>query len=202
MKTLDAKGLKCPMPLIETKKALKDLDKDESLKIIIDNETSVKNVNHYLHDNNIPSTTHQNGNLWEINVTRGEEDIEKTVPEAYCAPSGPTDTSYVIMLAKDRLGEGSDELGNALVGALLNSALAQDVLPQKIIFMNSGINLVTKGSLFLHLLKELESRGVDIISCGTCLDYFGKMDELIVGRVTNMHEILESMLNVSKVINI
>ncbi|MCB0806119.1 MAG: DsrE family protein, partial [Bacteroidales bacterium] len=72
----------------------------------------------------------------------------------------------------------------------------------KIIFMNSGINLVLKDSLFLPQLKDLESKGVTIITCGTCLDYYGKMDELAVGRVSNMAEILESMLGVGKVINV
>lgn len=201
MKTIDVQGLKCPMPLIETKKALQGMDAQESLKIIIDNETSVKNVTHYLKDNGFPVTTNQYDNVWEITVQRGDEDIEHSQPEAYCAAPAETDKSYVVLFAKDRIGEGSEELGNALVGALLNSVKAMDTPPQKIIFMNSGINLVTKGSLVLHLLKDIENKGADLITCGTCLDYFGKMDEVEISRVTNMFEILESMLNVGKVIS-
>ncbi len=67
--------------------------------------------------------------------------------------------------------------------------------------MNAGIELVVNGSLFLNPLKELEQQGVDIIVCGTCFDYFGKMDELAVGRISNMHDILKSILKVDKVIN-
>jgi len=203
MKILDAKGLKCPMPLIETKKALKEIDTEESLKIIIDNETSVKNVMHFLEDNNLPVKQIRNGDIFELTVNKTEdESFETSDAAAYCEVPAEKDRSYVIMLAKDHLGEGEHELGHALVGAMLNSALAMETLPAKVIFMNSGINLVLKDSLFLTQLKELESKGVTIITCGTCLDYYGKMDELAVGRVSNMAEIMESMLEVGKVINV
>ena len=135
-------------------------------------------------------------------MQRGEADISDTQPETYCETAVNGDNSYVMMFAKDRLGEGSEELGNVLVGGLLLSTLAQETLPEKIIFMNSGINLVTEGSLVLSQLQELEAKGVELLTCGTCLDYFGKMEDLKIGRISNMHEILESMLNVSKVINI
>jgi selenium metabolism protein YedF len=202
MKILDAKGLKCPMPLIETKKALKEMDGDESLRILIDNETSVKNVEHFLNDNGLESSRSQKNGVYEIVVNKQESNLENVQPEAYCAPGKEKSTSYVVMFAKDRLGEGSDELGNALVGAMLNSLKAQDTLPEKIIFMNSGINLVTNGSLFIDQIKQMEENGVGVITCGTCLDYFGKMENLAAGRVSNMHEILESMVGVEKVINI
>lgn len=202
MKILDVKGKTCPMPLIETKKALKEIGAEENLKIIVDNESAVKNITHYLEDNSIPVATVKVGDTWEITVQRGDEDLENTTPEAYCTPSGEKDNSYVVVYAKDRLGEGSDELGNALVGAMLTSIKEMETLPQKMIFMNSGINLVVKGSFVISQLKELEEKGVEMITCGACLDYFDKDEELEVGRVSNMMEIMESMLNVGKVINI
>lgn len=193
------------MPLIETKKALKESDKGETLKIQIDNETSVKNVTHYLEDNNIRVEQSKQGETWELIANRGDEDIEdikRSQPEAYCEPADGSSLSYAVMFAKNRLGEGSDELGEALVGAMLNSIKAQDTLPEKMIFMNSGIDLVTSGSNVLPLLKELEIKGVACITCGACLDYFDKIDDLEVGRISNMHEIMEVMLSVGKVINV
>lgn len=190
------------MPLIQTKKALQEIEKDEALKIIIDNETSVKNVEHFLTDNGMEVTRSEKNGIYEIVVNKQDGDLEEVQPEAYCAPSGSKDNSYVVMFAKDRLGEGSEELGNVLVGGFLNTIKEREVLPDKIIFMNSGINLVLKDSPALPLLNELADKNVDLVSCGTCLDYFGKMDELAVGRVSNMYEILESMLEVGKVINI
>jgi selenium metabolism protein YedF len=202
MKIIDVKGKKCPMPLIETKKALKEIGRNEALKVITDSANAVKNVTHYLEDNGIPVHTVQSGNVWEININKGDNDLENTTPEAYCPTSEEMDKSFVVVYAKDRLGEGSEELGNALVGAMLNTMKEMDTLPQKIIFINSGINLVIKSSLVISQLKVLESKGVELISCGTCLDYYGKMDELAVGRISNMLEIMESMTNVGKVINV
>jgi selenium metabolism protein YedF len=202
MKILDVKGLKCPMPLIETKKALKSLAEGELLKIVIDNDTSVKNVEHYLTDNGMKAEIKKNNGIYELITGKQGADLENTQPELYCTPANPALPSYVVLFAKDRLGEGSDELGNALVGAMLNSIKNLELRPQKMIFMNSGINLVTTGSLVLPMLKNLEEQGVEMITCGTCLDYFGKMEDLQVGRVSNMHEIMENLLSVSKIINI
>jgi selenium metabolism protein YedF len=201
MKILDVKGMNCPMPLIETKKALKDLGADETLKVILDNETSVINVVHFLNDNNVPVKQSSKGGVYELIVSQATENLDKVDETAYCALPSSKGNSYVVLLAKNRLGEGSDELGEALAGAMINTLKAMDTLPEAIIVMNSGIDFVVKGSLVLKPLKELEQQGVDIIVCGTCLDYFGKMDELTVGRVSNMHDILENMLKADKVIN-
>jgi selenium metabolism protein YedF len=203
MKTLDVKGMKCPMPLIETKKALKEIAVDETLKIIIDNETSVKNVTHFLNDHHIPVKQIKQNGIFELIVNKTADDsFESSDAQAYCEVPSTKDDRFSVMFAKDYLGEGSHELGHALVGSMLNTIKAMETLPDKIIFMNSGINLVTKGSLFLPQLKELETRGVSIITCGTCLDYYGKMDDLEAGRISNMNDIMESLLAVGKVINI
>lgn len=200
MKTIDMKGLKCPMPLIETKKALVSSSPGESIKILIDNEISIKNVSHYLNDNGIPVEVIQNGNLWELIVNKGDSTIENSTPEEYCEPVLPKESSYIVVFSKNRIGEGSDKLGEKLVGAMLESLKAQDSLPQKLIFMNSGINLVTKDSPTLPLLVELEVNGVEMISCGTCLEFFNKGDDLGIGRISNMFEIVESMRITPKVI--
>lgn len=203
MKVVNVKGMKCPMPLIETKKALKEMKEGETLRILIDNETSVKNVTHFLNDNNLPVVQSKNGEVFELIINKaGDDSFESANELAYCETPGSKDKSYVVVFAKDRIGEGSEELGQALVGAMLHSIDAMEKRPEKIIFMNSGIHLVTKRSLVLPHLKRLEAKEVELISCGTCLDYFEKMEELEVGRVTNMHEIMESMLAVGKVINL
>jgi len=202
MKILDLTGLKCPMPLIETKKALKTLENESTLKIIIDNETSFKNVTHFLNDHNISVIRNQQGKLFELLINPPENlDVESSDPALWCEPESDGD-NFVIFFSKDRIGEGSEELGHALVGAMLNTLKSTDRLPKKIIFMNSGINLVLNGSLFLPQLGEFAEKGVDLIVCGTCLDYFGKMDELAVGRVSNMLDILEILMKSPKVLNV
>jgi selenium metabolism protein YedF len=202
MKIIDVKGKKCPMPLIETKKALKEIGNDESLKVILDSETSVQNVMRYLKDNNILAEQQKIGNEFEVLVKGFGNSAELTDVEPYCETSTQVDKSYIVVFAKDRVGEGDEDLGLVLAGSLLNTIKEYDVLPQKIIFLNSGINLVLKGAPALVHLSELEKRGVDLITCGTCLNYFEKADQLAVGRVTNMYEILDSLLKTGKVINV
>lgn len=202
MKEINAKGMLCPMPLIETKKALTEAESGETIKILIDNETSVKNVQHYLEDNGILVEIGTKGNDWELIINKGDENVEDTKPEEYCEVPEPKGKNYVVLFAKDKIGEGSDELGSKLLGSFLESLKAQDKLPDQIIYLNSGINLVTKGSEFLPLIVELELNGVEMISCGTCLNFYNKMNELELGRVSNMFEIVEIMRNAGQVITL
>jgi selenium metabolism protein YedF len=202
MKTIDARGLKCPMPLINTKKALVESKPGESLIIIIDNDTSVKNVTRYLEDNGIPVNTTKKGSSWELLVNKGDKELAKSNPEAYCGEHGTNTGNYVVLYAKNRLGEGDNDLGQKLLGMMLESLKAQDVIPDKLIFMNSGVLLITSGSPFLPALVELEMNGVELIACGTCLEFYGKKDELAIGRISNMFEIVEVLRTAGHVINV
>ena len=202
MKIIDVKGKKCPMPLIETKKALKEIGPDESLKVVLDSETSVQNVMRYLMDNGIEAEHQKKGNEYEVIVNKSGQVGELTEVEPYCETNTEANKSYLVVFGKDRVGEGDNDLGLVLAGSLLNTIKEYDVLPAKIIFLNSGINLVLKGAPALVHLIELEKRGVDLITCSTCLNYFEKADQLAVGRVTNMYEILDSLLKAGKVVNL
>lgn len=202
MKVIDVKGRKCPMPLIETKKALKDLGTDETLRVILDSETSVQNVTRYLKDNGILSEIQKKGNEYEITINSSGKEMELTETDSYCETPQITDKSYVVVFGKDRIGEGDNELGLVLAGSMLNTIKEYDVLPGKIIFLNAGINLVLKGAPALVHLNVLEKMGVEILTCGTCLNYFEKTDQLGIGKITNMYEILDSMVKAGKVVSI
>jgi len=202
MKILDVKGMKCPMPLIETKKALKTIEKNESFKVITDNPTSVKNIMHFLNDNNIFASQTNDGEIHEIIINQTDHDLDLVDEEVYCTPEFPETGNYIMVFTTDSLGQGSHELGYALIGSMLATIKSMDHLPTKIIFMNSGINLVLNNSNFLNNLRDLEKRNVELITCGTCLDYYDKMKELGISRISNMLEILESMQKAQKVITI
>jgi len=201
MKIVNVKGKQCPVPLIETRKALREAGENESLKILIDNPTSAKNVSHFLKDNNIYFTEKTEGNEIEIIINSNDKNLEDVDATAYCPTCNEQPENWVVLMAKDRLGEGSEELGEALAIAMINTLKTLEPLPKKIIFINSGINLVVKGSLILNDLKFLDDNGVDLMVCGTCLDYFGKMDDLVAGRVSNMLDIVQSMKDAEKVLN-
>jgi selenium metabolism protein YedF len=202
MKILDVKGKKCPLPLIETKKALNEMGTDEVLKVITDSETSKNNVTRFLSDNNIKSDWSEKDHVYEILVNYQDTDLENVQAEAYCTPDPPKDTGFVIVFTKNYLGEGSEELGKILMNGFLDTLIADEKYPRKMMFFNSAVFMALKGSPQEEMLRELEEEGVEILVCGTCLDFYKKSKELAVGKVSNMLEIQNSMLSADKVINL
>jgi selenium metabolism protein YedF len=202
MKVVDVLGKKCPMPLVETKRALKESIANELIKVITDSENAVNNVTRYLSDNDIEVNVQQSGNTFELLFLKDGSKPVIEEAESYCETNETPDDRFIIVLTKDRIGEGSNDLGNMLVGGMLTTLSETDKIPDKMIFMNSGINLVIGGSPVLDLLKKMEDMGSELLVCGTCLDFFGKTGELKVGRVSNMLEILDNMAAYSKVINV
>ena len=112
------------------------------------------------------------------------------------------DVGNVIFLNKDRIGHGEDELGKMLMKAFLTNVLAVEPLPTHIAFMNAGVRLTVGESEVLDILKELEKKSVNLLVCGTCLDYFELKDKLGVGKVSNQNEIVKTFTAASKVITV
>ncbi len=202
MKTIDLSGLTCPMPLIQTKKALKENIDLEAIKLVIDNKAAYKNVSRFLQDNKIDFQHTEEGDKHILIVNQISEELVIEDAESSCSTKITYENPYIIVLAKDRLGEGSLELGKMLVEGMLNTIMEMKKKPEKIIFLNSGINLVVAGSTVIEILKQIEEVGTELLVCGNCLNYFGKVDELLVGKVSNALEIFESMTGSAKIINI
>jgi len=108
----------------------------------------------------------------------------------------------VFIINSEFYGHGNDELGHKLMGAFLKKVWARDKKPYAIIFYNSGVKLLAKGSFYLDALTGLEDAGVDLIACGTCLDSYDLKDKMMVGRVSGMEEIVDVMMNAKSVITI
>lgn len=108
----------------------------------------------------------------------------------------------IVVLGSNKMGEGSDELGEILMKGFIYSLTELEELPKTIIMYNSGVKLSTEGSTSIDDLKTLEAQGVEILSCGTCLNYYNLSEKLKVGDVTNMYVISESMSNANKIIKI
>jgi selenium metabolism protein YedF len=200
MKTIDAKGKQCPLPLIMTKKALNEIADNETLVVLIDNETSAKNVKRFLEENNFKVNFEELGNEFKIIVNKTSEIPESSHVEEFCEIEVPKNQNYVIAFQKNQLGEGSEELGEILIKGFINTVPEIENKPNTLIFLNSGIFLALKDSPVIESLKKLENLGIDIHVCGTCLDYFKKKNEIVVGKVSNMYDILDSLSKASKVI--
>ena len=199
MKIVNAEGQLCPIPLIMTKKALGEIQENESLKILIDNESSKINVIHYLEDNGMFAQCNKNGDKFEILVSKKGIAYEDVKLDDYCKIPDKLG-NYVISFQKNGMGEGTEELSEILLKAFINSLPDANLLPNTLIFLNAGIKLVVKNSPVIKSLKKLEKIGVEMLVCGTCLEYFNETNNLAVGRVSNMYDIMEKFTNASKII--
>ena len=108
----------------------------------------------------------------------------------------------VMLIAGDQLGSGDEALGQLLLAAFINTLPEAKTRPAKMLFINRGVFLTTEGSRVLNTLQQLENEGVEIFSCGTCLNHYQIKDKLKAGKVTNMYDTVESLLTAEKVIRI
>ncbi|WP_053955080.1 sulfurtransferase-like selenium metabolism protein YedF [Inediibacterium massiliense] len=182
---VDARGLSCPKPVIETKKVLDSL-KEGSMVTIVDNEVAMKNVSKLAESLSCQVDVKKEKEDFYIYITKGEkiEDIECKIEE---------ERDLVILFEKDTLGSGSEELGKILMKGYIYTLTEYSSYPKTLLFLNGGVKLTTEGSEVLEYLSLLEKEGVEILSCGTCLDYFHLKDKLKVGSVTNMYTILDTL---------
>lgn len=197
-KTVDARGQACPKPIIMAKQALKDISAGDSLTILVDNETSRYNLERFFNDNRLKPQISQKGPDFSLTVTKSRDSMPTPNAESYCGPV--PQTGSVIVINSETMGQGAEELGAILMKAFINTIKDVEPLPSKMLFYNSGIHLTTEGSSLIDPLKELEAKGIAIMSCGTCLDYYKKKEKLKVGTITNMYSILESMSKADRVI--
>ncbi len=190
MITVNAMGDNCPIPVIKTKKAMDALTGPETIEVLVDNEIAVQNVTKMASSSGGKVTSEKLGDA-EYKVTIEMEGAPAEGAEAVCAPDARDNT--VVVVSSDRMGSGNDELGKVLIKGFIFAVTQLDTLPKTMLFYNGGATLTTEGSDSLEDLKSLEAQGVEIMTCGTCLDYYGLKDKLAVGSVTNMYSIVETM---------
>lgn len=198
MITVNAMGDNCPIPVIKTKKAMEALTGPETIEVLVDNEIAVQNVTKMAQGAG-GQVASEKVNDAEFKVTiQMEGAVKEASEEAVCAPDARSNT--VVVVSSDRMGIGNDELGKVLIKGFLFAVTQLDTLPKTMLFYNGGTTLTTEGSESLEDLKSLEAQGVEILTCGTCLDYYGLKDKLAVGSVTNMYSIVETMAKAGKII--
>ncbi|MCL6103842.1 MAG: sulfurtransferase-like selenium metabolism protein YedF [Bacteroidetes bacterium] len=199
MQVVDGKGLLCPQPLILTRKALKKCLPGETLKIECDNRTAYQNILTYLNDQSLAPQGTEAGGIFHIEViNEAAQSGEKTAPGNI--DPGVCSSAYVVVVNSDKMGEGDPQLGTILMKGFLNALHEQPVLPTHLIFYNSGVKLTTVDSGVSSSLKALEESGVEIMICGTCVDFYRIKEELAVGKISNMFTITETMAKTGHVI--
>ena len=199
MVTVNAMGDNCPIPVIKTKKAMQALTGPEKIEVLVDNEIAVQNVTKMASSAGGQVSSEKLGDAkFKITIQMEGAPAGDETEEAVCAPDARDNT--VVVVSSDRMGMGNDELGKVLIKGFIFAVTQLDTLPKTMLFYNGGATLTAKGSDSLDDLKSLEAQGVEIMTCGTCLDYYGLKDELAVGSVTNMYSIVETMAKAGKII--
>ena len=197
---LDCTGMQCPEPVVHTKNALETMTTGDSVLVIVDNDESRYNVARFAKNRGCTVRVQSVGDTFRLQITRKEDDkIDAPfTPDDYSCNLPELELVYII--PADTLGLGDNDLGRILMQAFIKTIGEVSPLPQKIFFYNSGVRLTTGGSKLIDALSELADRGVEILSCGTCLDFFNLKKELRVGEMTNMYNIVEAMAKATKTV--
>lgn len=213
MNILDAFGKQCPMPLMMAKKEL-DVGTGE-FGIQVDNETAVKNVTRLAEKEGVMATTEKIDGGWLITFTTEDTTgasactssaaSSVNAPESIAAGAacGPGGCGYAVFIGKDHVGEGDGELGYNLMKMALYTLSQADIPPASLLFMNSGVKLVAGDEQqIIDSVLALQAAGTEVLVCGTCLDFYNLKEQLRVGEVSNMYDILGRMHEAAKVITL
>ena len=196
-KILDAKGMACPKPVLETKKALQT---EDVLTVIVDNRAAGENVSRLASKSGCQVRIEEKDDGIYIHIEReaGASEQEEKSADVTMSTGG----KLVLVIASDTVGSGDDELGNILMRAFMPTFLEVEPRPDTIIFMNNGVKLTVSDSLVLEDLQTLANEGVQILVCGTCLNYFNLTDDVAVGEISNAYTIAEKMLQADRTVRL
>ena len=194
---IDALCKACPLPVIETKKALREHTVVETL---VDNEIATQNLKKMAEQlGYIYQMQQQAENKYAVVISKANTELTGETSETVITPTEDVVTDeYIVVIDTNVMGRGSDELGKNLLKGFIYSLTEQDVLPSKVIFYNGGVQSVIKASDSLEDLIALAGQGVEIYSCGACLNFYELTPA--IGEVTNMYRIVEMMREASRII--
>ncbi|MFZ5650103.1 MAG: sulfurtransferase-like selenium metabolism protein YedF [Bacillota bacterium] len=198
--SIDCRGLACPQPVIKVKKALDSIS-EGSVIAVVDNDTARENVSLFAKNAGYEASVEKVEGDYRITITKGAPGAVEKVPAAQAEGKGRS-AGVVYFMTTNLLGQGSPDLGQVLMKSLMVTLNEMNPPPAALLFLNSGVMSPCEGSPVLELLQTLSGKGVTIVSCGTCLEYYKLKDKLKVGRIGNMLEINSYLSEEAKVITI
>ena len=204
-KLVDALGVACPGPVIMTKEALNGMT-EGTVTVLVDNEAAVQNVKKMAGHLGFTAEDHKKEEKkFEILISvsgAAAKPAEAAAedPEEEENTEDEVKKGLLVAISSDRMGSGNDELGKVLMKGFVFALTKQDHIPEAVLLYNGGATLSVEGSESLEDLRDLESRGTEILTCGTCLNYYNIADKLAVGGVSNMYEIVERLEQAKKVV--
>ena len=194
-KIIDARKMECPAPVMLTAQAIKE---NSEVTTIVDNKTAEDNVTEFAKSQGFAVSVEQKKDGTYLTLKKS---AEKPREEVKPASTPVTTAGIAVFIGSDIIGRGENiALGNLLMQSFLHTLTGLNIKPETIIFMNSGVKLVTFDSPVLADLKELEKQGIEVIACGTCLSRLELTEKVAVGKISNMYTITETMFRASKVV--
>jgi selenium metabolism protein YedF len=194
MSVVDCRGLACPQPVINTKQALEQF-KGGKLIVIVDNATSCNNVERFVHSQGFSVEIKEQEQDFYLHIQKpGEEHNEKATGVDL------KEKKIIVYINSQLFGGGDEALGSFLMKAFLKTLLDLEPKPSRLILVNSGVQLAAEGSKVLDTLKGLSEKGVEIVCCGTCIDFYELKGKMGIGLISNMYDIIQSMLEADRVL--
>ena len=200
-KIIDCKGMACPLPVVNAKKAAEELNAGDVLTVLVDNEIAVQNLTRFAEHKGFGVSAEKKADreYAVVMLLSGASAADTREEEVACVMDSRR-KGMLVVLSGNTMGTGDAKLGTSLMKAFVFALTKQDQLPDTILCYNSGAYLTCEGADTLEDLKLLESEGVTILTCGTCLDFYGLKEKLAVGGVTNMYDIVERMENAAQIV--
>ena len=200
-KIIDCKGMACPLPVVNAKKAAEELNSGDVLTVLVDNEIAVQNLTRFAEHKGFSVSAEKKADREDaVIMTISGAVAEKNKEEEIACVMDSRRKGMLVVLSGNVMGTGDPKLGTSLMKAFVFALTKQDQLPDTILCYNTGASLTCEGADTLEDLKLLESEGVTILTCGTCLDFYGLKEKLAVGGVTNMYDIVERMESAAQII--
>ena len=199
-KIIDCKGMACPLPVVNAKKAAEAMGLGDVLTVLVDNEIAVQNLSRFAEHKGFGVSAQKKGEKeYAVIMSISGEVVESKEEEVACVMDSRR-KGMLVVLSGNVMGTGDAKLGTSLMKAFVFALTKQDQLPDTILCYNTGAYLTCEDADTLEDLKLLESEGVTILTCGTCLDFYGLKEKLAVGGVTNMYDIVERMEHAAQII--
>lgn len=198
--TLNCQNLPCPQPVLKTKEALEAGVND--LLVIIDNEVAKNNVERFARNQQADvAISEQPDGIYHIKIKASPVNDRAEEPKVKKTTVLPNQVGVVYVISSDTMGRGNDELGWSLLQTFVQTIENVSPLPEKILIYNGGVKLVTEQSGALNALKNLQQRQVEILVCGTCLDFYQLTAAIQVGSISNMFDLMDAMAQAEKIIS-
>jgi len=192
MKQIDCRNWQCPQPVIEVRKAML-AEPQQILEVLLADDAAYQNVSRLAQNSGYSIEEKSSDGFTNLTLSPRQA-LAKT------ADKPTSNGSTILFCASEKMGDGDEELGRLLLKNFLITLLDTTELPDCIYFVNSGVRLACQGAETVEILEKLACRGIDIASCGLCLEFYKIKNDLQVGRITNMLEIAEAQLSAGRII--